>query len=93
MNAPQARHDPYTPRHNGKVERYPRILANELVYARPWRNEAHRCDSIATWNLHSNHDRPHSAAGDKPSASRLRTSVISNHRQRAVLVSLVALLT
>lgn len=25
----------YTPRHNGKVERYQRTLANELLYARP----------------------------------------------------------
>ncbi|GCD91138.1 integrase core domain-containing protein [Nocardioides sp. LS1] len=70
---------PYLPGHNGKVERYQRILANELLYARPWRNEAHRCDAIATRNLHYNHHRPHSAAADKPPASRLRTGVISNY--------------
>ncbi len=66
---------PYTPRHNGKVERYQRILANELLYARPWLSEAQRRDAIATWNIHYNYHRPHSAASDKPPASRLRTGV------------------
>ena len=73
-----ARHQrtrPYTPRHNGKVERYQRILANELLYARPWLSEDHRRDAIATWNLHYNYHRTHSAAGDQPPASRLRTGV------------------
>ena len=34
-----ARHQrirPYTPKHNGKVERYNRILAEEFLYARAW---------------------------------------------------------
>lgn len=30
---------PYTPRHNGKVERYNRILAEEFLYARTWTSE------------------------------------------------------
>ena len=66
---------PYTPRHNGKVERYQRTLANELLYARPWTSEEHRRQAIATWNLHYNYHRPHSAAGDQPPASRLQTGV------------------
>ena len=73
-----ARHQrtkPYTPRHNGKVERYQRTLANELLYARPWTSEEHRRQAIATWNLHYNYHRPHSAAGDQPPASRLQTGV------------------
>jgi transposase InsO family protein len=39
-----ARHQritPYTPRHNGKVERYHRILAEEFLYARAWTSEQH----------------------------------------------------
>ncbi|MFE3390017.1 IS481 family transposase [Streptomyces anulatus] len=38
-----ARHQriaPYTPRHNGKVERYNRILAEVFLYARTWTSEA-----------------------------------------------------
>ncbi|WP_445259166.1 integrase core domain-containing protein [Nocardioides aurantiacus] len=57
------------------MERYQRISANELLYARPWLSEAHRHDAIATWNLHYNYHRSHSAAGDKPPASLLRTAV------------------
>lgn len=30
---------PYTPRHNGEAERYNRILARELLYARPITSE------------------------------------------------------
>jgi hypothetical protein len=33
---------PYTPRDNGKVERYHRILAEEFLYAHTWNSEQHR---------------------------------------------------
>ncbi|MFC3962138.1 IS481 family transposase [Nocardia jiangsuensis] len=73
-----ARHQrtrPYTPRHNGKVERYQRILAEELLYAREWTSETQRTAAIAVWNIHFNYHRPHSAAGNQPPASRLHTGV------------------
>lgn len=44
-----ARHQritPYTPRHNGKVERYNRILAQEFLYARTWTSEHQRSESL-----------------------------------------------
>lgn len=66
---------PYTPRHNGKVERYQRILAEELLYAREWTSETQRTAAIAVWNIHFNYHRPHSAAGNQPPASRLHTGV------------------
>ncbi|WP_156224683.1 integrase core domain-containing protein, partial [Pseudactinotalea suaedae] len=66
---------PYTPRHNGKVERYNRILAEELLYSRAWESEAKRAAAIGTWNIHYNYHRAHTAAGDQPPASRLRTGV------------------
>ncbi|MFC8043573.1 IS481 family transposase [Nocardia sp. NPDC057353] len=73
-----ARHQrtrPYTPRHNGKVERYQRILAEELLYAREWTSEGQRTAAIAVWNIHFNYHRPHSAAGNQPPARRLHTGV------------------
>jgi transposase InsO family protein len=66
---------PYTPRHNGKVERYQRILATELLYAHPWLSEEHRSEAITRWVIHYNYHRPHSAAADKPPASRVQTGV------------------
>jgi transposase InsO family protein len=73
-----ARHQritPYTPRHNGKVERYHRILAEEFLYARTWTSEQQRSAALAVWNIHYNYHRPHTAAEDQPPASRLHTGI------------------
>ncbi len=67
VSAHASRHQrtrPYTPRHNGKVERYQRILAEELLYARTWTSEAERAEAIAVWNIHYNYHRAHTAAGN-----------------------------
>ena len=66
---------PYTPRHNGKVERYNRILSEEFLYARTWLSEAQRREALAVWNIHYNYHRPHSASDGEPPASRLREGV------------------
>jgi transposase InsO family protein len=66
---------PYTPRHNGKVERYNRILAEEFLYARTWTCEQQRAEALKVWNIHYNYHRPHTTAGNRPPATRLRTRV------------------
>ncbi len=66
---------PYTPRHNGKVERYQRILAEELLYARDWTSESERAAALTIWNIHYNYHRAHTAIGDRPPASRLHHRV------------------
>jgi transposase InsO family protein len=66
---------PYTPRHNGKVERYNRILAEEFLYAREWTSETQRAAALEVWNVHYNYHRPHTAAGNRPPATRLHTGV------------------
>lgn len=74
----QTRHQktkPYTPRHNGKVERYQRILAEEVLYAREFTSEHHRFAAISVWNIHYNYHRPHSGAAGLPSASRFQVGV------------------
>jgi transposase InsO family protein len=66
---------PYTPRHNGKVERYNRIIAEEFLYARTWTSEDQRRAALGVWNVHYNYHRPHGAAGGQPPAARLRDGV------------------
>lgn len=66
---------PYTPRHNGKAERYQRIMAEEVLYARPYDCEEDRTTALEVWNIHYNYHRPHSAAGGRPPASKLKTGV------------------
>lgn len=66
---------PYTPRHNGKVERYNRILSEEFLYARTWLSEEQRRDALTVWNIHYNYHRPHGAAAGRPPATRLRDGV------------------
>ena len=61
-----ARHQrirPYTPRHNGKVERFNRLLADEVLYVRPYTSEQARRDAIGTWVNHYNYRLMFSAAG------------------------------
>lgn len=73
-----ARHQritPYTPRHNGKVERYNRILSEEFLYARVWTSERQRSAALAVWNVHYNYHRPHTAVGDQPPAVMLHAGV------------------
>ncbi|RAV01379.1 IS481 family transposase [Mycolicibacter senuensis] len=73
-----ARHQrirPYAPRHNGKVERYNRILAEEFLYARGWTSEQERADALSIWNIHYNYHRPHSASAGQPPAALLTTGV------------------
>ncbi|MET8567548.1 IS481 family transposase [Streptomyces sp. NPDC004783] len=73
---------PYTPRHNGKVERYNRILAEEFLYARTWQSEDQRRQALDLWNIHYNYHRPHSGAGGQPPAARLRdrvTNVVASY--------------
>ena len=66
---------PYTPRHNGKVARYNRILAEEFLYARAWHSEQERADGLVLWNLHYNYHRPHGAHDGQPPASAARATV------------------
>lgn len=75
----QYRIRPYTPRHNGKVERYNRILAEELLYARPYLSETQRRTAISVWNIHYNYHRPHSARRHRPPATYRRHRVTNVH--------------
>lgn len=60
----------YTPWHNGKIERYNRLLVDEVLYTRPYASETARRDALGVWVNHYNHYRPHTACGETPPASR-----------------------
>lgn len=73
--AEHRRTKPYTPRHNGKIERYNRILTEEFLYARTWASETERADALTNWNRHYNYHRPHGAHDGKPPASATQSRV------------------
>lgn len=60
---------PYSPRHNGKVERFNRLLADEVLYVRPYASQQARREAIEMWVNDFKYHRPHTACGDQPPAS------------------------
>jgi len=65
---------PYTPRTNGKAERFIQTLKRRWAYRRPYRTSAIRAASLPAWIKHYNHHRPHRALGKQPPIARLRAS-------------------
>jgi transposase InsO family protein len=61
----------YTPRWNGKVERFIRTLQDEWAYSRTWPNSAARARSLQSFIRYYNRRRPHSSIGDRPPISRV----------------------
>ena len=62
---------PYTPRTNGKAERFIQTSLREWAYATPFNTSADRAAAMPTWLHDYNQLRPHTALGGKPPISRL----------------------
>jgi transposase InsO family protein len=62
---------PYTPRTNGKAERFIQTSLREWAYAAPFHSSAERARAMPAWLCHYNSLRPHSALSGKPPISRL----------------------
>jgi transposase InsO family protein len=62
---------PYTPRWNGKVERFIQTLDNEWAYSHTWPNSHQRARSLQSFIRYYNRQRPHSSIGDQPPISRV----------------------
>jgi len=71
LGIPHTRTRPYTPRTNGKVERFNRTLLDEWAYARAYQTNDERLAALFTWLSDYNWKRPHTAIGNQPPASRL----------------------
>jgi transposase InsO family protein len=63
---------PYTPRTNGKTERFIQTALREWAYASAFRSSAQRTQALAAWIHHYNWHRPHSALQSQPPISALR---------------------
>jgi transposase InsO family protein len=64
---------PYTPRTNGKAERFIQSSLREWAYAHPFDSSAARANAMQTWIDTYNHHRPHAALNGKPPISRIAT--------------------
>lgn len=64
----------YTPRTNGKAERFIQTMLREWAYHRPYRTSNQRCRRLQPWLEHYNHRRPHTALGYRAPMSRIRRS-------------------
>ena len=61
---------PYTPRTNGKAERFIQTALREWAYARSYENSTERHQQLDLWMHDYNFHRPHSSLNLKPPASR-----------------------
>ena len=62
---------PYTPRTNGKAERFIQTALTEWAYARAYDTSNQRAEDLPVWTHMYNWHRPHSALKSKPPISRL----------------------
>ena len=62
---------PYTPRTNGKAERFIQTALREWAYARAYDTSDQRAADLPVWTHLYNWHRPHSALKSKPPISRL----------------------
>ncbi len=65
---------PYTPRTNGKAERFIQTALREWAYARHWTNSEERDQQLPSWLSYYNFKRPHGSLAYAPPISRAPAS-------------------
>jgi len=71
LNLKHRRTRPYTPRTNGKAERFIKTAINEWAYAFTFQNSADRTASLPAWTHQYNWHRPHASLNQNPPITRL----------------------
>jgi transposase InsO family protein len=72
LGARHIRIPPYTPRWNGKLERFFGTLEDEWAHGRSWPNSATRDRALSSFIRYFNRWRPHSAASGRPPITRVQ---------------------
>ncbi len=62
---------PYTPKTNGKAERFIQTALREWAYAQAYETSDQRADELQRWLHHYNWHRPHGSLQARPPISRL----------------------
>ena len=72
---------PYTPKTNGKAERFIQSATREWAYSRTYQNSDERTASLPVWLQRYNWRRPHRSLKRKPPVSRLylEDNVLTTH--------------
>jgi len=73
---------PYTPKTNGKAERFIQTSLREWAYAKAYQHSRQRSDDLPIWLHRYNWHRPHTGIGDKTPISKLgltRNNVLRLH--------------
>ncbi len=66
---------PYTPKTNGKAERFIQSALREWAYGRAYETSEHRKAELPRWLHHYNWHRPHAGINRKPPITRSRLNV------------------
>jgi transposase InsO family protein len=69
---------PYTPRTNGKAERFIQTLLREWAYAAAYSTSNARARVLPRWLRYYNEKRPHSSLDDVPPTARIRSGPLNN---------------
>jgi transposase InsO family protein len=77
LGSRQLRTPPYTPRVNGKVERFNRTLLEEWAYVRLYTSNHERTAALTAWLHRYNYHRAHTALGGRPPITRVNN--LSGH--------------
>jgi transposase InsO family protein len=68
---------PYTPRTNGKAERFIQTALREWAYAKHWKNSDERDQHLQPWTAYYNFARPHGSLNYNPPISRTESGTTS----------------